>query len=63
MDGEGMKIWIDKVWCLRRGGLGRRRSLFVCDVFEVYVIERVKIVLIWENMNLVVIFGGLILIL
>ena len=59
MDGEGMKTWIDKVWCSRRGGLGRRRSLLVCDAFEAHVTERVKTALTRENTNLAVIPGGL----
>lgn len=59
MDGEGMKTWIDKVWCSRRGGLGRRRSLLVCDAFEAHVTERVKTALTRENTNLAVIPGCL----
>ena len=54
-----MKTWIDKVWCSRRGGLGRRRSLLVCDAFEAHVTERVKTALTRENTNLAVIPGGL----
>ena len=51
MDGEGMKTWIEKVWRSRRGGLGRRRSLLVCDAFEAHVTERVKTALTRENTN------------
>ena len=39
---EGMKLWIDKVWRARRGGLERRRSLLVFDSFEAHVTDRVK---------------------
>ena len=42
MDTEGMKLWIDKVWHARRGGLERRRSLLVFDSFEAHVTDRVK---------------------
>ena len=59
MDAERMKTWIEKVWHSRRGGLGRRRSLLVCDMFEAHVTESVKIALTRENTNLVVIPGGL----
>ena len=59
MDAEGMKTWIEKVWCSRRGGLGRRSSLLVCDMFEVHVTESVKTALTRENTNLAVIPGGL----
>ena len=59
MDSEGMKTWIEKVWRSRRGGLGRRRSLLVCDAFEAHVTERVKTALTQENTNLAVIPGGL----
>ena len=49
-----MKTRIEKVWRSRRGGLGRRRSLLVCDVFEAHVTERVKTALTRENTNLAV---------
>lgn len=42
--------------------MGRRKSLFVYDVFEVYVIDIVKVVFKRENIDFVVISGGLILI-
>ena len=59
MDTEGMKLWIDKVWRARRGGLVRRRSLLVFDSFEAHVTDRVKRVLERENTNLAAIPGGL----
>ena len=59
MDTEGMKLWIDKVWRARRGGLERRRSLLVFDLFEAHVTDRVKRALERENTNLAVIPGGL----
>ena len=63
MDAERMKTWIEKVWRSRRGGLGRRRSLPVCDMFEAHVTESMKTALTRENTNLAVIPGGLTLIL
>ena len=42
MDSEQMKVWIEKVWRLRLGGLGRRRSLLVFDSFEAHVTDTVK---------------------
>ena len=58
MDSEGMKTWIEKAWRQKRGGLGRRRSLLVCDAFEAHVTERVKTVLTQENTSLAVTGGG-----
>ena len=59
MDTERMKIWIEKVWRARRGGLGRRRSLLVLDAFEAHVTDSVKTAIARENTNLAVIPGGL----
>ena len=59
MDADQMKIWIEKVWRSRLGGLVRRRSLLVCDVFEAHVTESVKAAIARENRNLAVITGGL----
>ena len=53
-----MKIWIEKVWCSRLGGLGRR-ACFVYGVFEAHVIESVKAAIARENTNLAVIPGCL----
>ena len=59
MDADQMKIWIEKVWRSRLGGLGRRRSLLVYDVFEAHVTESVKAAIAKENTNLAVVPGGL----
>ena len=59
MDADQMKIWIEKVWRLRLGGLGRRRGLLVYAVFQPHVIESVKAAIAGENTNLAVIPGGL----
>ena len=59
MDVDQMKIYIEKVWRSRLGGLGRRRSLLVYDVFEAHVTESVKAAIARENTNLAVIPGGL----
>jgi len=59
MDTEGMKTWVQKVWRARHGGLGRRRSLLVHDVFEAHITESVKAAFVRENTNLAVIRGGL----
>ena len=42
MDSEQMKVWIEKVWRARIGGLGKRNSLLVCDAFEAHVTDPVK---------------------
>ena len=59
MDSDQMKIWIKKAWCARIGGLGRRRSLVVCDAFEAHVTDSVKSSFKRENTDLAVISGGL----
>ena len=58
MDADQMKISIEKVWRSRLGGLGRRRSLLVYDVFEAHVTESVKAAIATENTNFAVIPGG-----
>ena len=42
MDSEQMKVWIEKVWRARIGGLGRRKSLLVYDSFEAHIERRVN---------------------
>ena len=59
MDENIMKIWIEKVWRSRIGGLGRRRSLLVLDSFEAHKTEQVKRSFKSENTDLAVIPGGL----
>lgn len=59
MDSEIMKIWIEKVWRCRIGGLSRRRSLLVLDSFEAHKTEQVKRLLKSENTDLAIIPGRL----
>ena len=59
MDGDIMKVWIERVWRSRIGGLGRRRSLLVLDSFEAHKTEQVKRSFKSENTDLAVIPGGL----
>ena len=59
MDENIMKIWIEKIWRSRIGGLGRRRSLLVLDSFEAHKTEQVKGSFKSENTDFVVIPGGL----
>jgi len=42
MVGEGMKLWIEKVWSKRPGGLLKKLSLLVCDQFKAHVTESKK---------------------
>ena len=42
MDVDGMKLWIQKDWSLRPGGLLRTRSLLVWDAFRAHLAEPVK---------------------
>ena len=39
MDGEGMKLWLEKVWSKRSGGLLKKPSLLLCDQFKAHVTE------------------------
>ena len=59
MDSEQMKVWIEKVWRARIGGLGRRKSLLVYDSFEAHVTDNVKASFKRENTELAVIPGSL----
>ena len=59
MDSEQMKVWIEKAWRRRLGGLGRRKSLLVYDAFEAHVTDTVKAAFKRENTDLAVIPGGL----
>ena len=59
MDSEEIKVWIEKVWRARIGGLGRRKSLLVYDSFEAHVTDTVKASFKREKTELAVIPGGL----
>ena len=59
MDSEQMKVWIEKAWRRRQGGLGRRKSLLVYDAFEAHVTDTVKAAFKQENTDFAVIRGGL----
>ena len=59
MNSDQMKVWIEKAWWSRIGGLGRRRSLLVYDAFEAHVTDPVKAAFKRENTDLAVIPGGL----
>jgi len=56
MDGEGMKLWLEKVWAKRPGGLFKKPSLLVCDQFKAHVTKRLATKL---KTHLAVIPGGL----
>ena len=59
MDTDGMKLWIQKVWSSRPGGLLRQRSLLVWDAFRVHLADPVKRALRQTNTDVAVIPGGL----
>ena len=42
MDGERMKLWLDKLWSKHPGGLLKKQSLLVCDQFKAHVTESTK---------------------
>ena len=37
-----MKLWLEKVWSKRPGGLLKKQSLLVCDQFKAHVTESTK---------------------
>ena len=59
MDGNGLKLWIEKVWRSRPGGLLRKRSLLVWDSFCAHLGRPVKRALHQTNTDIAVIPGGL----
>jgi len=58
MDGEVMKLWLEKVWSKRPGVL-KKLSLLVCDHFKTHVTESTKRLATKLKMHLAVIPGGL----
>ena len=59
MDETGMKLWVEKVWRSRRGGLLRKKSLLVWDSFQAHLVDSVKQVVRQTNTDIAVIPGGL----
>jgi len=59
MDGEGMKLWLEKVWSKHPGGLLKEASLLVCDQFKAQVTESTKRLATKLKTHLAVIPGGL----
>ena len=59
MDGEGMKLWLEKVWSKCPGGLLKEPSSVVCDQFKAHVTESTKRLATKLKMHLAVIPGGL----
>jgi len=59
MDGEGIKLWLEKVWSKRPGGLLKKPSLLVCDQFKAHVTESRKRFATKLKTHLAVIPGGL----
>jgi len=57
--GEGMKLWLEKVWSKRPGGLLKKKSLLVCDQFKAHVTESTKRLATKLKTHLAVILGGL----
>jgi len=58
-NGERMKLWLEKVWSKRPGGLLKKPSLLVCNQFKANVTESTKRLATKLKMNLAVIPGGL----
>ena len=58
MDGEGMKLWLEKVWSKRPGGL-KKPSLLVCDQFKAHITESRKMCATKLKTQLAVIPGEL----
>ena len=58
MDGEGVKLWLEKVWSKCPGGLLKKPSLLVCDQFKPHVTESTKMLATKLKTHLAVIPGG-----
>ena len=54
-----MRLWLEKVWSKRPGGLLKKTSLLVCDQFKAHVTESTKRFASKLKMHLAVILGGL----
>jgi len=54
-----MKLWLEKVWSKRPGGLLKKPSLLVCDQFKEHVTESTKRLATKLKMHIAVIPGGL----
>ena len=59
MDVDCIKLWIQKVWRFRPGGMVAKRSLLVWDSFRAHLVDPVKQVLHRNNTEFKVIPGGL----
>ena len=59
MNVDGMKLWIRKVWCARPGGLMKRKSRLVFDLFRAHLVPGVEGKFREENTGICVIPGGL----
>jgi hypothetical protein len=59
MDENGMKLWLEKVWAKRPGGLLKKPSLLVCGQFKSHVTEATKRKVKDLNSHLAIIPGGL----
>nr|AHN53440.1 DDE superfamily endonuclease [Nuttalliella namaqua] len=59
MDENGMRLWIDKVWSKRPGGLLKKSSLLVLDQFRAHITETTKKNFKEVKTQIAVIPGGL----
>ena len=59
MDEDGMKIWFEKIWRRRPGGLLQKKSLLVFDQFRAHLTKKTKNLAASSKTHLAVIPGGL----
>ena len=59
MEEHGMKLWINKVWECRPGGLTRKKACLVYDSFKTHLMDSIKKKLKDMNTDVAVIPGGL----
>ena len=59
MDENGMKLWIDKIWQNRPGGLLKKKSCLVYDMFKTHLMQSIKKKLSHLNTDVAIIPGGL----
>ena len=58
-EGGMMKLWIDKIWHHRPGGLLMKDSCLVYDMFKTHMLESIKRKLKNVNTDVAIIPGGL----
>ena len=59
MDQVGMKLWNEKVWRRHEGGLLKKKSILVYDMFKTHLMDSIFFKLRDHNTDVAIIPGGL----